>query len=116
MSTSRASTWRPTDGQIGKVDEATMRTVPSCRVVDTRSWITGRSGMIPASVIEQLDPEDRKMFVSVTKDQIKSAPGHDNEHQCADERCHHDEDRRVLPGARRSRPTADRRTGWQLAS
>ena len=59
-------------------------------------------------------PEDRKMFVSVTKDQIKSAPEHDNEHQCADERCHHDEDRRVLPGASAQSPDC-RPANWVAA-
>lgn len=65
------------DGHIGKVDEATYETGSSCVVVDTGFWIFGKKRMIPAGVIERLDAEERNLYVSMTKDQIKQAPDFD---------------------------------------
>jgi hypothetical protein len=62
------------DGSIGKVDEATNATGRSWVVVDTGPWIFGRKVMIPAGTIQRIDPEDRKVFVNLTKDQIKDSP------------------------------------------
>ena len=63
-----------TDGSIGKIDEASNEAASSYLVVDTGFWIFGKKRLIPAGVIERVDDEDRKVFVSMTKDQIKSAP------------------------------------------
>ena len=65
------------DGSIGKVDEATNETGRSRLVVDTGPWIFGRKVMIPAGTIERVDHEDEKVFVSLTKDQIKDSPEFD---------------------------------------
>jgi hypothetical protein len=65
------------DGHIGKVDEANDEAGASYLVVDTGFWIFGKKRMLPASVVERLDPEERKIFVNLTKDQIKSAPDWD---------------------------------------
>jgi hypothetical protein len=62
------------DGHIGKVDEASYDTGSSYVVVDTGFWIFGKKRMIPAGVIERLDPEERKVYVSLTKEEIKRAP------------------------------------------
>ena len=62
-----------TDGHIGKVDEASYEAGSSCVVVDTGFWIFGKR-MLPAGVIERIDPEGRKLYVSLTKDDIKEAP------------------------------------------
>jgi len=99
------------DGHIGKVDEATYEDGSSCLVVDTGFWIFGKKRMIPAGVVEQLNPEERKVFVSLTKDQIKNAPDYDDERHRADERGHHEENAPYYEEQARSRPTADRRTG-----
>jgi hypothetical protein len=63
-----------TDGSIGKIDEASNRAASSYLVVDTGFWIFGKKRLIPAGVITRVDDEEQKVFVSMTKDQIKSAP------------------------------------------
>ena len=66
-----------TDGKIGKVDQATHEAGGSFIVVDTGPWIFGRKVMLPAGAIERVDTKDRKVYVRLTKDQIKSAPEYD---------------------------------------
>jgi hypothetical protein len=67
------------DGGIGKIDEATYDVGSSYLVVDTGPWIFGKKVMIPAGVIDQVDHEDKKIFVSRTKDEIKNAPEFDED-------------------------------------
>jgi hypothetical protein len=67
-----------TDGEIGKVDEATYEVGSSSIVVDTGPWIFGRKVVLPAGVIETLDLEDGKVRVRLTKDQIKNSPEYDS--------------------------------------
>ena len=62
------------DGSIGKVDEATADTGRAHVVVDTGPWILGRKVVIPAGTIERIDVDDKKIFVGLTKDQIKGSP------------------------------------------
>ena len=66
-----------TDGSIGKVDEATYETDSSYLVVDTGPWILGRKVMLPAGVIDRIDPDDEKLYVDLTKDEIKESPEFD---------------------------------------
>jgi len=66
------------DGSIGKVDDATYDDGTSCLVVDTGPWILGTKVMIPAGVVEHVDHEEQKVFVSRTKEEIKHAPGYDD--------------------------------------
>lgn len=68
-----------TDGSIGKVDEATDEVGGSAVVVDTGPWIFGRKVVIPAGTIDRLDAEDERIFVGMTKEQIKSAPEFDEQ-------------------------------------
>jgi hypothetical protein len=70
-----------TDGHIGKIDEATYDAGSAFLVVDTGFWIFGKKRMIPAGVVERLDSTDRKVFVRMTKDQIKSAPDFEEQHR-----------------------------------
>jgi hypothetical protein len=65
------------DGHIGKVDEATYEAGWSSVVVDTGFWIFGKKRMIPAGVIQRIDPDDRKVYVSLSKEEIKQAPDFD---------------------------------------
>jgi hypothetical protein len=67
-----------TDGEIGKVDEATYEVGSSWIVVDTGPWIFGRKVVLPAGMIETLDLEDGKVRVRLTKDQIKNSPEYDS--------------------------------------
>jgi hypothetical protein len=62
------------DGSIGKVDQATPETGRANIVVDTGPWIFGRKVVIPAGTI---DIDDKKIFVALTKDQIKDSPEYD---------------------------------------
>lgn len=62
------------DGSIGKVDEATHETGRAYLVVDTGPWIFGRKVVIPAGAIERIDTSNEKIFLNLTKDQIKNSP------------------------------------------
>ena len=85
--TYRDATWRgsalvgleveATDGTIGKIDEATDDSSGSCIVVDTGTWILGKKVLIPAGVIERVDLDEEKVYVSRSKDEIKNAPEYD---------------------------------------
>jgi hypothetical protein len=79
------------DGHIGKVDEATFDAGGSCLVVDTGFWIFGKKRMLPAAVVTSVDVDERKVHVSMTKDQIKDAPDFDEERHASDAAAHHAE-------------------------
>jgi hypothetical protein len=66
-----------TDGHIGKIDEASAETNRQFLVVDTGFWIFGKKRMIPAGVVTRVDHDNRRIDVSMTKDQIKQAPDFD---------------------------------------
>jgi hypothetical protein len=66
-----------TDGDIGKVDQATYVTDAASLVVDTGPWIIGRKTMLPAGVVERIDTDNQKVYVDRTKNQIKDAPEYD---------------------------------------
>ena len=80
-----------TDGHIGKIDEATMAENATCMVVDTGFWIFGKKRMVPAGVVRAIDLEERKVYLSMTKDEIKGAPDYDEQHHRQDEPGYHDE-------------------------
>jgi hypothetical protein len=65
------------DGDIGKIDEATYDVGASYVVVDTGPWIFGRKVVIPAKAIVRLDIPNEKVFLRLTKDQIKNSPEFD---------------------------------------
>jgi len=46
-------------------------------VVDTGPWIFGKKVLLPAGVIDRVDLNDRRLFVSRTKDEIQNAPEFD---------------------------------------
>ena len=79
------------DGHIGKIDEASTETNRNYLVVDTGFWIFGKKRMLPAGVVTGIDVDDEKVFVAMTKDEIKGAPDYDEEHHKRDEREYHDE-------------------------
>lgn len=65
------------DGGIGKIDEASNEVGAGYIVVDTGPWIFGKKVLLPAGVISRVDPDDEKVYVNRTKDQIKNAPEFD---------------------------------------
>jgi len=68
-----------TDGDIGKVDDASYEVGAGCVVVDTGPWILGKKVMLPAGVISRMDVSDKKVHLDRTKDEITSAPEFDEE-------------------------------------
>ncbi len=67
------------DGEIGKVDETSHEAGAGFIVVDTGPWIFGKKVLLPAGVVERVDREDEKVFVSRTKDEIEAAPEFDKD-------------------------------------
>ncbi|GGL12222.1 hypothetical protein Sme01_68810 [Sphaerisporangium melleum] len=66
-----------TDGKIGSVDDATYEVGASYLIVDTGPWIFGKKVMLPASTVTRIDPQEKTVFVSRTKQEIKDAPEFD---------------------------------------
>ena len=62
------------DGDIGKIDDATYDVGSSYIVVDTGPWIFGKKVLIPAATLVRVDLDSRKVFLMLTKDQIKDSP------------------------------------------
>lgn len=64
-----------TDGSIGSVDEDSAGR--DHLVVDTGFWIFGKKRLLPAGVVNRVDYDEEKVYVDMTKDQIKDAPDFD---------------------------------------
>ena len=79
------------DGHIGTVDEATYKEGAGCLVVDTGFWIFGKKRMLPAGVVKNVDVDGKKVFVSMTKDQVKQAPAFDADRHREDEAGYYEE-------------------------
>jgi hypothetical protein len=66
------------DGEVGTVDWATYEVgesyVAGYFVVDTGPWIFGKKVLIPAGLIDRIDPAEERIFVNRTRDDIKNAP------------------------------------------
>ena len=70
-----------TDGSIGKIDESSVDAGSAYIVVDTGPWIFGKKRMIPAGVVERIDDAEERVYVRLTKDQIKNAPDFEDAHR-----------------------------------
>jgi len=68
-----------TDGSIGKIDEASNQAGAAYLVVDTGFWIFGKKRMIPAGVVQRVDDAAGKVYVGMSKADIKSAPDFDDQ-------------------------------------
>jgi len=84
------------DGHIGKIDAHSFEADDSHIVVDTGFWIFDKRRLIPAGVVTAVDHDDRKVMISITKDQVKDAPDFVPEHwddpsQVELRRAHYDE-------------------------
>jgi PRC-barrel domain protein len=66
-----------TDGDVGKVTEASNELGASWLVVDTGPWILGKKVLLPAGVVSEIDADERKIYVDRPRDEIKAAPEHD---------------------------------------
>lgn len=74
------------DGSIGKIDESTNEIGLAHVIVDTHRWIFGKKRLIPAGAINDVDHVGKRVMVSMTKDQIKSAPDYEADHWSNDAR------------------------------
>lgn len=95
-----------TDGHIGKVDEATYENSSGCLVVDTGFWIFGKKRLLPIGVVTAMDADEQRLFVGMTKSDVKSAPDYDVERHRSDEPGYHDTERGYYErfGAEREAP------------
>jgi hypothetical protein len=78
-----------TDGSIGKIDEASNDAGAQRLVVDTGFWIFGKKRLIPAGAVNGVDHDNKVVMVSMTKDQVKSAPDYDKDDWNDDSRGRH---------------------------
>jgi hypothetical protein len=67
------------DGKIGKVDEDTREAGGNFLIVDSGPPILGKKVILPAGVVERIDPDSETVFVGLTKDEIKNAPEYEEE-------------------------------------
>ena len=67
------------DGGIGKIDEASFDVGAGYIVVDTGPWIFGKKVLLPAGVIDRVDPDEETVWVSRSKEEIKNAPEFDEQ-------------------------------------
>lgn len=77
-----------TDGHIGKVDKHSDEVDSAYLVVDTGVWIFGKHVLLPAGTVRDLDEEQEKIYVNLTKDQVKNAPEFDKDRHLADTEHH----------------------------
>ena len=63
-----------TDGDIGKVDEATYDVGTSYIVVDTGPWIFGRNVVLPAGAIERVVGDNRKVVAVSRRIRSRTRP------------------------------------------
>jgi hypothetical protein len=65
------------DGGIGKIDDASDEVGARYVVVDTGPWIFGKKVILPAGVIERVDPDTETVYIGRTKEEIENAPPFD---------------------------------------
>ncbi|MGW2788202.1 PRC-barrel domain-containing protein [Streptomyces populi] len=73
-----------TDGSIGKVDKHSDDVDSAHLVVDTGVWIFGKHVLLPAGTVQRIDRDEQKIYVDLTKDQIKDSPEFDKDKQVGD--------------------------------
>ncbi|CAM5238447.1 hypothetical protein SCYAM73S_05652 [Streptomyces cyaneofuscatus] len=73
-----------TDGSIGKVDKHSDDVTSSYLVVDTGVWIFGKHVLLPAGTVSRIDTDDQKVYIDLTKEQIKDAPEFDKDKHVGD--------------------------------
>jgi hypothetical protein len=68
-----------TDGSIGTIDKASYDASDAYVVVDTGFWIFGKKRLIPAGAIASVDHDSKSVHVTMTKEQVRSAPDYDSD-------------------------------------
>lgn len=64
------------DGRAGKVDEANHGVDSCCVVVDTGGF-RGHKVLLPAGLVESIDPAAESVRVGIAKSDVKEAPDYD---------------------------------------
>ncbi|MFE0677677.1 PRC-barrel domain-containing protein [Streptomyces sp. NPDC058867] len=77
-----------TDGSIGKVDKHSDEVGSAYLVVDTGVWIFGKHVLLPAGTVKSVDSAERKIYVELTKEQIKDSPEFDKDKHVGDPAYH----------------------------
>ena len=62
------------DGSIGYIDETSNEAGEAYIVVDTGPWIFGRRVAIPVGAIDNVDLIDERVYLEMSKEQVKNAP------------------------------------------
>jgi hypothetical protein len=65
------------DGPVGKVTEASNELGASWLVVETGLPVVGKKILLPAGIIERIDPDQERIYVDRTRDEVRAAPEHD---------------------------------------
>ena len=78
------------DGMIGIVEAATYDHGRSWLIVDTDFWIFGERRLFPAGTVRGVTRDARRLFVGMTKDEIRNAPDYDEQQHRADEHAYLD--------------------------
>lgn len=60
------------DGHIGHIDEAVDQA--GYIMVDTGHWIFGKKVVIPVGAINNVDLIDQRVYLDLSKDQVKNSP------------------------------------------
>jgi hypothetical protein len=64
------------DGKAGKVDEASHAAGSCCIVVET-GGLRGHKVLVPAGLVEEIDPSSESVHVGLSKSDVKDAPEYD---------------------------------------
>jgi hypothetical protein len=67
------------DGDVGTVDETSHEVGNGYLVIDTGRWIFGKKVLIPAGLVDRVDRDDEKVYLSRAKNEIESAPEFDQD-------------------------------------
>ena len=67
------------DGDIGTVDETSLEMGAGYLVIDTGRWIFGKKVLIPAGLVDRVDRDGEKVYLSRAKNEIESAPEFDKD-------------------------------------
>ncbi|MFF6992255.1 PRC-barrel domain containing protein [Streptomyces sp. NPDC010273] len=76
------------DGSIGKVDKHSDDVAAAYLVVDTGVWIFGQHVLLPAGTVNSVDHEEQKIYVGLTRDQIRESPEFDKDQHIGDAAYH----------------------------
>jgi hypothetical protein len=63
-----------TDGEVGKVEDASYPPGQAALVVDTGPWIVGQRILLPAGVVTYINHHDKEITVDHLAAEIKEAP------------------------------------------